>query len=116
MARYIDVPNEIKITSEMIEPAFQSMIGRWFAQAEYMRETYGQASMEHADALENLWHGLNALSTVAGLCIDTKHASMVLVNHTRQVGNYIEGQLGFHPSAADRGEFPFRRLTETLNK
>ena len=107
MARYADVPDHLKITSERIEPVFGYVLGRWYAQSEYMEKTYGRDSLEYIDALENLWHGIRCLSNLSSLCIDTHHASIAASNHTGQIATYIEAKLGFNPLSVDEDQ-PFR--------
>ncbi len=108
MARYVDVPDEIKITSEMLEPVFAQMIGRWWAQAEYMKTLYGKGSFEYADSLESLWYGLEECTNLASAALDAPHAVISMMNHQRMVDNYIEKELGFSPILSP--DTPFRSM------
>lgn len=115
MARYADVPDGIKIQSEMIEPAFQSIYGRLFAQAEYMKTTYGKNTLEYVDALENLWWAAKSICELTGLCIDTHHASVAASNHMGHVARHIEKELGFDPlSFSDN--FTFRTMMPVIER
>lgn len=112
MARYRDVPDKLKIASERIEPTLAYIMGRWWAQAEHMRETYGQGSQEHADALETLWYGLERMSSLVGLCIDTHHAAVAIGNHIRETHKVVEALIGYAPPFdTDKCE-AFRRVAQ----
>lgn len=110
MARYHDVPDDIKIQSEMIEPAFGSIIGRLFAQAKYMKQTQGIDSMAYADALENLYQAADAISSLSGLCIDTHHAKIAANNHVMHIRRYIEHEIGCDPALEENQ--PLRHNTK----
>lgn len=109
MARYHEVPNHMKITSEMIEPAFQSIVVRLWVQAEHMKKTYGIDSMEYADALENLWQATERMTSLAGLCIDTPHAVTASMNHQRSIHKFIQSEIGIN--SYNDESFPFRHNT-----
>lgn len=109
MARYKDVPHHMKITSEMIEPMFGSILARLYTQSQYMKDMYGIGSWEYADALENLWIALDTMGTLSSLCIDTVHATLFLSKWHEHMHKFIYSELGLR--AEDEINMPFRHNT-----
>ena len=106
-----DFPADIAVRSEAIEPAFAHMIGRWFAQTQYMKKTWGPHSAAHVDAWQNFWWGMESLSKLMIACKGASHAGIATQNHHIDVKRMIEQELGIEFSFMDEN-VNFRRLVK----
>ncbi len=111
-------PEELRIASEEIEPAMERMIGKWFAQSEYIRKKYGPHSFQFVDILDRWWFGMQALSRLTIATRDTVHAGLFVSNNSQVIAAYIKEHLGFNPITV-RAELglskdlpPFRSLVK----
>lgn len=104
-----DFPDEIAVKSEEIEPAFAHMIGRWYAQTQYMKKTWGPRSAAHVDAWQNFWWGMESLSRLMIACQGATHAGIATQNHHLAVKKMIEKELCIEFSFMDK-DVNFRHL------
>lgn len=105
-----DLPQELQFRSESLEPTFCHLIGKWFAQSQYMKETYGPHSAAYVDALQNWWWGMQKLSGLLIVCPGAVHAQVALSNEMQAVKQAIERELGIKFSFTDGDSLNFRSL------
>lgn len=107
-----DLPEELRVQSEALEPTFCHLIGKWFAQSQYMKETYGPHSAAYVDSLQNWWWGMRALSRVMIACPNACHAQVALSNEMQAIKQAIEGELDIKFSFTDGDSLNFRGLVK----
>jgi hypothetical protein len=105
-----DLPEELKFHSEPLEPTFTHLIGKWFAQSQYMKETYGAHSAAYVDSLQNWWWGMRALSRVLIACQGATHCQVAHSNEMQAVKRVIERELDIKFSFTDGDSLNFRAL------
>lgn len=105
-----DLPESLKIHSEEIEPSFCRLIGKWYAQTEYMKKTYGNHSAAYVDAMQNWWWGMRSLSRLMVACPGATHAAIALSNHMQDIKRMIEQELQIKFSFMDGDNLNFRSL------
>ncbi len=104
-----ELPKELQISSESLEPTFVHLIGKWYAQSEYMKTTYGSHSAAYVDALQNWWWGMESLSKLLIACQGAIHAHVVLSNEMQAVKRMIEQEIEIKFSFLDKN-LNFRQL------
>lgn len=105
-----NLPEDLKFRSENLEPFFVHTIGKWFAQSQYMKKTYGPHSAAYVDSLENWWWGMRALSRIMIACPDATHCQVAHSNEMQLVKSAIEKELDIEFSFTDGDSVNFRGL------
>jgi hypothetical protein len=103
------LPKDLQIRSEELEPTICHLIGKWYAQSQWMKKTYGPHSAAYVDSLNNWWYGMESLSRLMITCRDATHASLGVSNHMQRVKRMIEEELGIKFSFMDKN-LNFRQL------
>ena len=106
-----ELPDELKIPSEAIEPTFAHMIGKWYAQTVYMKTKYGPHSMAYVDSMQNWWWGMESIARLLIACQGAVHAQVVIGNYRRDVKSMIEKELDIKFSFLDK-DVNFRGLVK----
>jgi hypothetical protein len=107
-----DLPKDLQFTSEALEPAFTHMIGKWYAQSQWMKKTYGLHSAAYVDSMQNWWWGMRAMSRLMIACPDATHAAVALSNHMQDIKKMIEKELDIEFSFLDGYNLNFRGLVK----
>lgn len=105
-----DLPEDLKFHSEALEPFFVHMIGKWFAQSQYMKKTYGPHSAAYVDSLQSWWWGMRKLSSLLIVCPNATHCQVAHGNELQAVKRAIEDELGIKFSFQDGDSLNFRGL------
>jgi hypothetical protein len=105
-----ELPRELQIHSEALEPTFAHLIGKWYAQTQWNKQTYGPHSAAYVDSMQNWWWGMRALSRVMIACPGATHACVALSNEMQMVKGIIERELGIKFSFLDGDTLDFRSL------
>lgn len=103
------LPDHLLFRSEQLEPMFVHCVGRWFAQSQYMKETYGPHSAAYVDSLQEWWWGMEKLSSLLIVCQGAVHAQVAHGNEMQAVKAAIERELGIKFSFTDK-QLNFRAL------
>jgi hypothetical protein len=111
-----------KIQSEMIEPFANRLISRWFNRCTQALEVKQNIEKKLKDEgreptlheyldmemffkeCQNMWWGLDSLSSLAIACKDSVHFCIALQNEQRKIGEWIEEHLGFNPISTPKNE------------
>lgn len=104
------IPEDLFVKSELIEPAFMHIIGHLFAQAEHLKEKFGNESAFYVDAMENLWSAIVFINRLTNVCEGATHASIAANNVWGATAKAIEKELGFSPIKEDTDNNSFRNL------
>lgn len=107
-----ELPEDLKFHSEALEPTICHLIGKWYAQSQWMKQTYGPHSAAYVDSMEHWWWGMRSLSSLMIACKDATHASIVLSNHMQDVKRMIEKELDIEFSFLDGDNLNFRSLVK----
>jgi len=108
-----ELPESLKIKSEALEPAFQHLIGHWYAQCEHMKKTYGKDSYAYVDAMQNWWWGMRKISSLLVACPgQAQHAQIAISNHMQDIKRMIERELDIEFSFMDGDDLNFRNLVK----
>lgn len=107
-----DLPKELQFYSEALEPTFAHLIGKWYAQSQWMKKTYGPHSAAYVDSMQSWWWGMRAISRLLIACPGAIHASVALSNHMQDIKRMIEKELDIEFSFLDGDNLNFRGLVK----
>ena len=97
-----NIPDKIRIHSEMIEPTMAYIIGRLFAQCEHVKDDPN----EFFSKCQNFWYAMRKINNLAGT-LDTPHFSIAAGNELQRVADYIKENLGIDPILDKHPQFEF---------
>lgn len=111
-----EIPEDLKIISEELEPTFQRVIGKFFAQCEFFRKQHSTACVSFVDQCESWWYTMEGMNRMTIGISTAIHASLFISNNLQIVDKYIEKHLGFSPilKREELKRTSFRNLAKDL--